>query len=501
MPAQTTADKANEPQTEEVPARTETANPSAAVLPGTRTRTAAIYLPLSTPGEDQTDRTRQWSTLRRYALGQRWDVMEFRERPGRTGTSPVFKEMTSRSRTPKFQVVLVQSLADLGRSLLDLCETVAWLHGLGIRFIALSDELDFDPQTRNGPNGSNFLQMLQIIVEARGKMTSRNLHAGISRAQSLGVHCGRPRRKIPLARARKLLKEGLSMRAVADRIEVPRSSLAAALKAAAVRGVDRTDNRIPESGPAGKGREPGAEMHAQTAGQANDPQPPDVHTKTETADPWAGIQTSARTITAAIYLPLSTAGEDQTGQMSALRRRALDDKWDVLEFRERPGRAGTRPVFNEMLRPSRTPKFKVVLVQSLGDFGRSLADLCETLAWLHDLDIRFIALSDGIDLGPRTENGPNFLRLLRLLVQTEGEMISRYVYPGIIRAQGLGVHCGRPRRKIPLARARKLLKKELSMQAVADRIEAPRSSLAAALKAAKVRGGRQAGSVPENRCF
>jgi hypothetical protein len=44
----------------------------------------AIYVPVCTPDEDE-DQGTQMAELRRYALGQGWRVLEYRERHGRAG--------------------------------------------------------------------------------------------------------------------------------------------------------------------------------------------------------------------------------------------------------------------------------------------------------------------------------------------------------------------------------------------------------------------------------
>ena len=206
------------------------------------------------------------------------------------------------------------------------------------------------------------------------------------------------------------------------------------------------------------------------------------------SNPWTCLFPT-RPITAAIYVPVSTPDEDQNEQMSELRSYAFRQGWDVLEFRERRGRAGTRPVFNQMTRRFRTPKFRVVLVESLDCFARSLADLCENVTWLHGLGIRFIAVNEGIDLNPKTGAGESFFRYLTMLAKVESDMIVRNVRAGVARAKSLGVHCGRPRRRFARAQANKLRQEGLSIGAIAARLGVPASTVADELKAPKPGSG------------
>ena len=116
----------------------------------------------------------------------------------------------------------------------------------------------------------------------------------------------------------------------------------------------------------------------------------------------------AGTVTAGLYAPADTTDEKQSKQLSELRRYASARSWEVLEFRERHARAGTRPVFSQMMRRSRTPRFNLVLVGSLDCFARSLAELHASLSGLQGLGIRFLALHENVDVDPKTGAGKSF---------------------------------------------------------------------------------------------
>jgi hypothetical protein len=58
-----------------------------------------------------------------------------------------------------------------------------------------------------------------------------------------------------------------------------------------------------------------------------------------------GRPLSPRTVTAALYAPEGTTDENQSEQLSELRGYAERRDWEILEFRERRARAGTRPVY------------------------------------------------------------------------------------------------------------------------------------------------------------
>ena len=186
---------------------------------------------------------------------------------------------------------------------------------------------------------------------------------------------------------------------------------------------------------------------------------------------------------AAIYVPASAPDQDQGVRMAALRGFAVHNNWRVLEYRESHARARMRPVCNQMLRDAGRHRFDVVLVQSLDCFARSLAELSVRLTALHQFGIRFIAANEGIDIDPETTESGMFLSTLTALVNAEKSMIGRNVREGVTRAQGKGVHCGRPRHSFPIAQALKLRTQGLSIRVVAARIGFPASTVAAALKA------------------
>ena len=79
---------------------------------------------------------------------------------------------------------------------------------VGIRFIAMNERIDLNPKTGAG---ESFLSHLTMLAKAESKMIVRNVRAGVARAKSLGVHCGRPQRRFSRAQACKLRQEGLSI--------------------------------------------------------------------------------------------------------------------------------------------------------------------------------------------------------------------------------------------------------------------------------------------------
>ena len=194
------------------------------VPPPAHAITAAIYAPVSTPGEDQ----KMPVKLRQLARRMAGSVIEFRERPARANTRPVFSEMMELASRRKFGVIFVESLDCFARSLPELLAKLEQLDHFGVRLVTADGSVDTDKTTGQGPM---FLQTLTVLVDAERRMIARKVRAGMERAKSDGVHCGRPRLSFPPAEVRGLREQGLSIRAIGARLGVSATTIAKALKA------------------------------------------------------------------------------------------------------------------------------------------------------------------------------------------------------------------------------------------------------------------------------
>jgi DNA invertase Pin-like site-specific DNA recombinase len=185
-------------------------------------------------------------------------------------------------------------------------------------------------------------------------------------------------------------------------------------------------------------------------------------------------------LTAAIYVSVGTPDHDQNTQMAAALQYALQKRWKVLEYRERRGRAATRPVLGQMMYRLRQHKFDVVLVASMDCLARSLTELYEHVDRLHLAGIGFVSVDESIDTS--TAQGLSFLPNLAVFAKAERNMIRCNVRTGVAMAKRKGVHCGRPKRQFPRAEARKLRAEGISIRTIAAQFGIPASTLADALR-------------------
>ena len=130
---------------------------------------------------------------------------------GPASERPGFGRMLRDAAARKFDVLMVSSIEQLGRSLEDLAATLAVLQTAGVALYV--KEQAIDPTT---PAGEALFRMARIFADAEQAMRRARLRAGIARARQGGKRLGRP--KVDPARAaaiRASLAGGASIRRTA----------------------------------------------------------------------------------------------------------------------------------------------------------------------------------------------------------------------------------------------------------------------------------------------
>jgi DNA invertase Pin-like site-specific DNA recombinase len=106
--------------------------------------------------------------------------------------------------------------AVLARSTRHLVTLVAELEALGVDLVVTDQAID-----TTTPAGRLLFHMLGAIAEFERDLIVDRVRAGVARARAQGKHLGRPRvHRIDAERARELLAQGLSLRAVARSFKV-----------------------------------------------------------------------------------------------------------------------------------------------------------------------------------------------------------------------------------------------------------------------------------------
>jgi putative DNA-invertase from lambdoid prophage Rac len=152
-----------------------------------------------------------------------------------------------------------------------------------------------------------------------------------------------------------------------------------------------------------------------------------------------------RPLRAALYARVSTHDQQtlrlQTGSMKSYVK---DRGWSVVKQVEDIGSgAKDRPGREALMRSARRCELDAVIVWRLDRWGRSLADLVVTLRELTELDVRFVSLTEALDLA--TPSGRAMAGLLSVFAEFEREILSERVRAGIAQARREGRPHGRPR--------------------------------------------------------
>ncbi len=82
------------------------------------------------------------------------------------------------------------------------------------------------------PQGKLLLHLVAAFGEFERNLIVERTRAGLDAARRRGVKIGRPRVHVPVVKARKMMAEGMSLRATAKKLGVGAATLHRALKAA-----------------------------------------------------------------------------------------------------------------------------------------------------------------------------------------------------------------------------------------------------------------------------
>ena len=155
-----------------------------------RPKRAALYLRVSTDGQTVDNQRlaleavceqRGWQVVQVYADN---GVSGAKGRSQRPGLDALLKD-ASRGR---FNVMLTWALDRLGRSLLDLLDTLSELETVGVALVLHQQAID-----TTTPAGRMFFQVTGAFAEFERGMIRSRVMAGLDRAKARGVRLGRPR--------------------------------------------------------------------------------------------------------------------------------------------------------------------------------------------------------------------------------------------------------------------------------------------------------------------
>jgi putative DNA-invertase from lambdoid prophage Rac len=150
---------------------------------------------------------------------------------------------------------------------------------------------------------------------------------------------------------------------------------------------------------------------------------------------------------AALYHRVSTLDQDQTAARVELRAAAAARQMQVtLEVEETgSGARNDRPGLAKVMEAARKHRIDAVLVFKLDRFGRSAFDLLANIRTLEDAGVRFIAISQGLDVKPSGDPMSRLiLTVLSGVAEFERSLIVERTRLGLDKARRAGKRLGRP---------------------------------------------------------
>lgn len=146
----------------------------------------------------------------------------------------------------------------------------------------------------------------------------------------------------------------------------------------------------------------------------------------------------------AIYVRVST--EEQSVEMQTqaisifLKNKGISD-YQIYADEGISGTSESRPALNQLLFDCKQGKVELLVVYKLDRLFRSLSHLISTLKTFDNLNIKFIAIQDQIDM--TTPAGRLQFHIIGAFAQFERDLISQRTKSGLANARARGVQLGR----------------------------------------------------------
>ena len=188
------------------------------------TKRVGLYARVSTRNNGQNPQT-QLLALREYAKARGMAIAGEYVDVGISGSKerrPALDRLMKDARRRKIDCVLVARFDRFARNIRHLLLALEEFGALGVDFISLSESID-----TSTPMGKMVFTVIGAVAELERSLIRERVTMGIKRAQTQGKMIGRPTgTKAPVRKIRRLKAEGLSIRDIAARVSVSKSTVA-----------------------------------------------------------------------------------------------------------------------------------------------------------------------------------------------------------------------------------------------------------------------------------
>jgi DNA invertase Pin-like site-specific DNA recombinase len=125
------------------------------------------------------------------------------------------------ARKRRFDLVLVWRFDRFARSTKHLILAMEEFRHLGIDFISYQENID-----TSSPLGAAIFTIISAVAQLERDIIAERVRAGLRRARKNGRQLGRPEVEVSIERLLSLKAEGLSLRKIAERVGVSKSTVA-----------------------------------------------------------------------------------------------------------------------------------------------------------------------------------------------------------------------------------------------------------------------------------
>jgi len=185
----------------------------------------ALYARVSTT--DQSTES-QLLDLRRYVRERGWNIFKEYVDEGISGTKdsrPALNELMNDAKKRRFDVVLVWRFDRFARSTKHLILALEEFKNLGIDFVSYQENID-----TSSPLGSAIFTIISAVAQLERDIIAERVKAGLRRAVENGKKLGRPKVEVDGEAIQRLRSEGLSLRAIARKMRVSRTTISEILR-------------------------------------------------------------------------------------------------------------------------------------------------------------------------------------------------------------------------------------------------------------------------------
>lgn len=185
-----------------------------------------------------------------------------------------------------------------------------------------------------------------------------------------------------------------------------------------------------------------------------------------------------------VYARVSTVDKEQTPENQLQKIREFCNSRNFIIRKEYIDYASAsnqnRPGFDELMNDARWHRFDAVVIVRLDRMMRSLINLLDVADKLKSWDVSIICIDQPI--GSDTASERLMMQMLGAFAEFERELIRERVSDGMERAKRQGIHCGRPKRRIPMNVVKALQKEGKSVSEIARIMGIPRETLRRKIK-------------------